>query len=117
MVFPAGSLGMVSIDPLSTDTSNPSADCPLDGKRILLLSAYDAASHKHWRQQLVTLFPGSHWTELVLPARYFSWRIRGNSLSWAFNHRQKLTDNYDLLIATSVCDLASLRGFVPELAR
>jgi glycosyltransferase involved in cell wall biosynthesis len=86
-------------------------------KRILLLSAYDAASHQHWRQQLVTMFPHCHWTHLVLPARYFSWRIRGNSLSWAFNHRQKLTDNYDLLIATSVCDLASLRGFVPELAR
>ncbi len=63
------------------------------------------------------MFPDHHWTCLSLPPRHFAWRVRGNSLSWAFNHRQTLTDNYDLLIATSLADLSSLRGFVPELAR
>jgi len=102
-----------------------STNCPanttplLHGKarRILLLSAYDAHSHQQWRQTLCDMFPDDHWTCLSLPARHFAWRVRGNSLSWAFNHRQTLTDNYDLLIVTSLTDLSSLRGFVPELAR
>lgn len=87
------------------------------GKRILLLSAYDAHSHQQWRTTLAAMFPDYDWTTLSLPPRHFSWRARGNSLSWAFNHRPILTDNYDLLIATSLVDLSSLRGFVPELAR
>lgn len=87
-----------------------------DNKRILLLSAYDAVSHQQWRHTLCSMFANNQWTCLTLPARYFSWRVRGNSLSWAFNHRRELTDNHDLLIATSLTDLASLRGFVPELA-
>lgn len=105
-------MGMASIDTPPSDPAHP-----LAGKRILLLSAYDAASHQHWRQQLYAMFAQCHWTTLSLPARYFAWRVRGNSLSWAFNHRRELTDNHDLVIATSLCDLASLRGFVPELAR
>ena len=82
-----------------------------------MLSAYDAASHQLWRQSLLTMFPDIDWTVLTLPPRNFAWRIRGNSLSWAFNHRGLLTDNYDFLLATSMVDLSALRGFVPELAR
>ncbi len=85
--------------------------------RILLLSAYDAASHRRWRDGLVQAFPEQQWTVLSLPARYFSWRLRGNSLSWAFAERETLTRGYDLLISTSMCDLSALRGFVPELGR
>ncbi len=92
---------------------NSSSDTRLT---ILLLSAYDAGSHQQWRQTLCEMFPHCHWTCLTLPARHFAWRVRGNSLSWAFNHRRELTDNYDLVIATSLTDLASLRGFVPTLA-
>ena len=84
--------------------------------RILLLSAYDAVSHRQWREALLALFPDEDWTTLVLPARYFNWRIRGNSLSWAFQHRSVLEQTYDLVIATSMVDLSSLRGFVPALA-
>ncbi len=85
-------------------------------RRVLLLSAYDAESHRYWRRGLVEAFPEWHWQELTLPARYFSWRIRGNSLSWAFSERELLEQPYDLLIATSMTDLAALRGFVPQLA-
>jgi glycosyltransferase involved in cell wall biosynthesis len=92
---------------------NSSSDTHL---KILLLSAYDAGSHQQWRQTLCEMFAHCHWTCLTLPARHFAWRVRGNSLSWAFNHRHELTDNYDLVIATSLTDLASLRGFVPTLA-
>lgn len=84
--------------------------------KALLLSAYDAQSHGVWRNNLKTMFPNIQWVELLLPARYFPWRVRGNSLSWAFNHRDVLTDNYDLLLCTSMTDLSALRGFVPQIS-
>ncbi len=84
--------------------------------RILLLSAYDAQSHKYWREGLVAQFPEHHWTQLVLPGHHFSWRIRGNSMQWALGERDYLERHYDLLIATSMVDLASLKGMVPNLA-
>ncbi len=84
--------------------------------KILLLSAYDANSHKYWHQSLVANLPEHQWTVLTLEPRFFSWRIRGNSLSWAFNKREILSEKYDLLIATSMVDLNGLRGFIPSLA-
>lgn len=84
--------------------------------RILLLSAYDAMSHKQWRQGIVDRFPGHAWTVLTLPARHFAWRVRGNAMSWLFLQRQLLTQGYDLILATSLVDLATLKGLVPELA-
>ncbi len=85
--------------------------------RILLLSAYDALSHQYWRQGLVSAFPEHDWTTLTLPPRYFSWRIRGNSLSWAFSKRDILEQPYDLIVATSMVDLTGLKGLVPALAQ
>lgn len=84
--------------------------------KILLLSGYDAASHQRWRLELAQHLAQHEWTQLALPARYFNWRIRGNSLTWAFTHREQLQQDYDLLIATSMVDLSALRGFVPKLA-
>lgn len=85
--------------------------------KILLLSAYDAESHRLWRERLRAGLPDCQFTMLVLPPRYFSWRIRGNALSWAYAERQVLSAGYDLLLATSMVDLATLRGLVPELTR
>jgi len=85
--------------------------------KALLLSAYDAQSHRVWRENLYAMLPQIEWVTLTLPPRYFPWRVRGNSLTWAFNHRLALTDNYDFLLCTSMTDLSALRGFVPELAR
>ncbi len=84
--------------------------------RILLLSAYDAHSHRRWREGLVSAFPDRDWSVLTLPPRHFNWRIRGNSLSWAFAERERLEQPWDLLIATSMTDLATLKGLVPGLA-
>lgn len=84
--------------------------------RVLLLSAYDADSHRQWRENLARLFPAVDWTQLSLPARHFSWRVRGNALTWRFENAALLRRPYDLLIATSMVDLASLRGFLPGLA-
>jgi glycosyltransferase involved in cell wall biosynthesis len=84
--------------------------------RILLLSAYDAHSHRRWREGLVAAFPEWHWTVLTQPPRNFSWRVRGNSLGWAFTERDTLQQPYDVLIATSMTDLSALKGMVPALA-
>lgn len=85
--------------------------------KILLLSAYDADSHRYWHQNLTRQFPEHEWTLLTLPARYFAWRIRGNSLSWAFGEQRPLLEQpYELLIATSMTDLSALKGMVPNLA-
>lgn len=86
-------------------------------RRVLLLSAYDADSHRHWRERLCALFPDWEWRVLGLPARHFNWRIRGNSLQWALQQRPVLEERWDLLLATSMVDLSALRGLLPALAR
>jgi glycosyltransferase involved in cell wall biosynthesis len=63
------------------------------------------------------MFPQWEWTILTLPPRHFSWRVRGNPLYWSISERAVLeNDNYDLLLVTSMVDLACLRGLVPRLA-
>ena len=84
--------------------------------KVLLLSAYDAHSHRRWRQGLVAAFPDWDWTVLALPPRHFSWRVRGNSLSWAFGERHTLEQPYDVIVATSMTDVSALKGLVPSLA-
>ncbi len=84
--------------------------------KILLLSAYAAQSHVYWHENLVAMFADWDWQVLTLPPRHFSWRVRGNPLYWALEEREVLRGDYDLLIATSMVDLATLRGLVPELA-
>ncbi|GAA5523891.1 hypothetical protein Maes01_00440 [Microbulbifer aestuariivivens] len=85
--------------------------------RALLLSPYDAGSHKRWRRGLVAALPEWHWTVLTLPPRYFSWRVRGNSLSWGRGEQAGiLRQRWDLIVATSMTDLSALRGLVPEIA-
>ncbi|MEZ5571692.1 MAG: DUF3524 domain-containing protein [Halioglobus sp.] len=85
--------------------------------KVLLLSAYAARSHVHWQNSLQTMFPQWQWCVLSLPPRHFSWRVRGNALYWSMSERKTLEDTYDLLIATSMVDLATLRGLVPSLCR
>lgn len=82
----------------------------------LLLSAYDARSHSLWRRRIVEMTPAIRWQQLTLQPRNFNWRIRSNSLHWAFSNRNELIAPYDFLLATSMVDLSSLRGFIPQLA-
>jgi len=84
--------------------------------KILLLSAYDALSHRYWREGLVEQFPDIEWTVLTLPARYFRYRVRSNPLSWLADYQPTLKAKYDAVIATSMVDVATLRGLVPSLA-
>lgn len=85
--------------------------------RVLLLSGYDAPSHRRWREQLAARHPQWQWTQLSLPPRHFKWRMRGSGFLWAFQQADCLREPYDLVIATSMVDLSTLRGLVPEVAR
>ncbi|MEC9491337.1 tRNA-queuosine alpha-mannosyltransferase domain-containing protein [Flexistipes sp.] len=84
--------------------------------KILLLSAYEAKSHKCWRKFMEENFTKYKFTSVVLPPRFFSWRIHGNPLIFREYETEKLTENYDLIIATSMCDVATIKGFFPNLA-
>ncbi|NND67978.1 MAG: DUF3524 domain-containing protein [Halioglobus sp.] len=85
--------------------------------RVLLLCAYAAGSHLQWREVLCEMLPDWSFEVLELPARHFSWRMRGNALYWSSAERQALESGYDVLLATSTVDLATLRGLVPALTR
>ncbi|TVS18060.1 MAG: DUF3524 domain-containing protein [Gammaproteobacteria bacterium] len=78
-----------------------------------LLSAYAAPSHRAWAERVLALLPGFTWQRFELPGRHFSWRIRGNPLSWL----DVLPESSpDLMVATSMVDLATLKGLHPALA-
>jgi glycosyltransferase involved in cell wall biosynthesis len=85
--------------------------------RILLISAYEASSHKAWANTLMNCLSEHRWSYLSLPARHFAWRIRGNAMSFAFDPRFKSTleQPYDLVIATSMTDCVGLKAFCPDL--
>lgn len=87
----------------------------LNGLRVLTLSAYDAEIPVYWYQRLQEMFPGAEWTSVRLEPDNFAWRVRGNALRLAMQHAQELSQPYDLIWATSVVDLATLRGLMPNL--
>jgi len=85
-------------------------------KRILLLSAYDARSHRYWHQSMVAQFPQYDWHVLTLKDRFFAWRMGGNALSFKAQFDAYLCrGDYDRVIATSMTDLSTLRGLYPKL--
>lgn len=61
--------------------------------------------------------PEFEWTFLELAPRKFTWRIRGNPLSWYGSKQDILKENYDTILATSMVDLATLLGLFPNLAK
>ena len=85
-------------------------------KRILLLSAYDARSHQYWHQSLVSQLPQHDWQVLTLKDRFFAWRMGANALNFSAQFDQALRASYDLVVATSMTDLSTLRGLYPNLA-
>lgn len=84
--------------------------------RALLLSAYAAVSHQFWAEQVMA-HTAADWTILTLPPRHFSWRVRGNPLTWALKEHARLNQPYDLVLATSMVDIATLIGLYPGLGR
>ncbi len=104
-------------DPTTSRLDSSGLNCSKEKPYILVLSAYDAESHKRWHTGLVRTFNQYHFEVLTLPARYFNWRVRGNALTWALTHNQVLVSRqWSAIIATSMVDLATLKGLVPELS-
>lgn len=85
--------------------------------RVLLLSAYEAVSHRYWAKSLMAQLDDIEWTLLSLPPRHFAWRIRGNPLSWMLKEHDTLSQAFDVVLATSMVDLATLVGLFPHLGR
>lgn len=84
--------------------------------RALLISAYDAGSHKRWRTDLCEQLSEIEWTVVALPPRFFSWRFRGNALTLSTIYKEQLEQSYDLIVVTSMTDLSTLKGLLPTLA-
>ncbi|MCX7553294.1 DUF3524 domain-containing protein [Marinicella sp. S1101] len=83
--------------------------------RILLISAYDAQSHRYWHQQLISGLPQFKWQLLTLKDRYFSWRMGGNAMSFQQQSDTELSADYDVVLATSMTDLSTLLALYPHL--
>ena len=81
-------------------------------KNVLLLSAYRSDSHAVWSDWLQRNINGVEWQALELPGRYFAWRIRGNPLSWLDVIG---AEPPDLVLATSMVDLATIKGLNRQL--
>ncbi|MBO6702025.1 MAG: DUF3524 domain-containing protein [Pseudomonadales bacterium] len=80
-------------------------------KNLLILSPFDGLSHRFWRENVgewLAQQDDYQVTQVALPARYFAWRHRGNSLT--YSRHPELDGEWDLVIATSMTDLSSLRG-------
>ena len=82
-------------------------------KTIWLLSAYRSASRAAWADELIDTFNDFDWFKLELSGRHFRWRIRGNPLSWL---NKIPAEQPDLILATSMVDLATIKGLHPHLA-
>lgn len=79
---------------------------------IWILSAYAALSHRVWARTLMARLPEQDWHLFELPGRHFKWRIRGNPLTWL---DQLPVDPPECIVATSMVDLATLKGLRPDL--
>jgi glycosyltransferase involved in cell wall biosynthesis len=83
--------------------------------RLLLLSAYHSASHRYWCEGLMAALPEFDWTLKTQPARHFSWRVRASGWLWALADDADLSRKYDLVIATSLCEVVTLKALCPAL--
>jgi glycosyltransferase involved in cell wall biosynthesis len=83
--------------------------------KVLLLSAYDAQSHARWRKGLVKHLADHEFIVHALPARWFSWRTGSAALTWATN-ASIWEHDYDLVLTTSMTDVAALRGLNRSLS-
>jgi len=81
---------------------------------IWLLSAYRSDSHAAWADWLRRRIDSVDWQVFELPGRHFAWRIRSNPLNWLDTLPRRPPD---LILATSMVDLATLKGLHPDLAK
>lgn len=108
------STGMTVID--SKHSASKAPEPRSDKPRLLLLSAYHAQSHAYWAEAVQQL-DEFEWHCLQLPPRHFAWRAGGNAMSWALSEQALLAQRWDAVLATSMVDMARLKGLCPSLAK
>ena len=86
------------------------------GPRFIFIEPYLTSSHEALVKGLMKHIP-ARWTLLGLAGRHFRWRMRGAASFLALAAREELTQDWDALLCSSMLDLATLKGLVPELAR
>lgn len=80
---------------------------PLD---IVFLESHDGGSHRHFREGL-TDHSGHRLRALTLPPRFWKWRMRGAAV-WFADRLNADPEPCDLILATSLLNLADLRGLL-----
>jgi glycosyltransferase involved in cell wall biosynthesis len=83
--------------------------------KILLLSAYHSASHRYWCEGMMAALPEHQWVLKTQPARHFSWRVSASGIMWGLSADSDFSEKYDLIVATSLTDLANLKAHCPSL--
>ncbi|MEM7467525.1 MAG: DUF3524 domain-containing protein [Pseudomonadota bacterium] len=84
--------------------------------RGVIVSPYHTLSHAYWADGMMRLTDVCDWQLVSLPPRFFGWRIRGNPLALAFDPSlSQALENIDVLVATSMTDLACLKGLTKHL--
>lgn len=81
--------------------------------RVIIASGYHSGSHRAWAEGYAAA--SSHQVEIVsLPGSFWQWRLTGGFVSLAEGIRAKVggTDSVDLILATSMVDVAGLRGLL-----
>jgi glycosyltransferase involved in cell wall biosynthesis len=82
--------------------------------RILALEPYYGGSHRAFLDGW-TRRSRHRWTVLTLPANRWKWRMRHGAWTFAAQIRERAArgERWDLLFASSMVDLAQLRGLAP----
>ena len=86
--------------------------------QALLVSAYDAVSHRYWRDGVTDWNQHLAWRVITLPPRHYAWRVRGNALSLRdAQYAPDLRADYALVVVTSMVDLSGVLAAWPRLHR
>jgi glycosyltransferase involved in cell wall biosynthesis len=89
----------------------------LDIKKVLFIEPYDGGSHRAFREGLVER-SGHGFSCLVLPGRFWKWRMRGAAAWFADILNQSAESAPDLIFLTGFINVADLRGLLdPPLDR
>ena len=89
----------------------------MDLKNVLFIEPYDGGSHRAFRRGLVKR-SGHAFESLVLPGRFWKWRMRGAAAWFADIANSGLEKVPDLIFLTGFINVADLRGLLdPPLDR
>lgn len=86
-------------------------------RKLLLVSAYDATSHRGWAEQIIRGCPEYAWTPIYGAARNFAWALRGRPLQWFLDPKLApvLEQEFSGVVVTSTVDLAAMKALFPAL--